>query len=38
MLAATVIGVILVPVLYVLLQSIREKVKGGFNKANQTAN
>jgi len=38
MLAATVIGVILVPVLYVLLQSIREKIKGGFSKRNQTAN
>lgn len=38
MFAATVIGVILVPVLYVLLQSIREKAKSGFKKTNQTAN
>ena len=29
MLAATVIGIIVVPVLYVLLQSLREKIKGG---------
>jgi HAE1 family hydrophobic/amphiphilic exporter-1 len=28
MLAATVVGVIIVPVLYVLLQSMREKLKG----------
>jgi HAE1 family hydrophobic/amphiphilic exporter-1 len=28
MLAATVIGVIIVPVLYVLLQSLRERIKG----------
>ena len=28
MLAATVIGVILIPILYVLLQSMREKIKG----------
>jgi HAE1 family hydrophobic/amphiphilic exporter-1 len=32
MLAATVVGVILIPVLYVLLQSVRERVKGGINK------
>ncbi len=33
MLAATVIGVILIPVLYVLLQSVRERVKYGASKA-----
>lgn len=32
MLCATVIGVIIVPVLYVLLQSLRERVKGGFGR------
>ncbi|MDW3223088.1 MAG: multidrug efflux RND transporter permease subunit [Paracoccaceae bacterium] len=32
MLCATVIGVIIVPVLYVLLQGLRERVKGGFGK------
>ncbi|WP_187428969.1 Efflux pump membrane transporter BepG [Roseobacter fucihabitans] len=32
MLCATVIGVIIVPVLYVLLQTLRERVKGGFGK------
>ena len=37
MLAATVIGVVIVPVLYVLLQSTRERVKGGFGKNKQTA-
>ena len=32
MLAATVIGVILVPVLYVIMQSLRERLKGMRNK------
>lgn len=36
MLAATVIGVVLVPVLYVILQSLREKVKGTANKPEPT--
>lgn len=38
MLAATVIGVIVVPVLYVLLQSLREKVKGTFKRKDAPAN
>lgn len=38
MLAATVIGVIVVPVLYVLLQSVREKVKGMLKHKDVTAN
>ncbi len=36
MLAATVIGVIVVPVLYVLLQSLRERVKTGFGRKGPT--
>ncbi|MEM1352256.1 MAG: efflux RND transporter permease subunit, partial [Pseudomonadota bacterium] len=35
MLAATVLGVILVPILYVLLQSLREKLKGAPRTADQ---
>lgn len=38
MLAATVIGVIVVPVLYVLLQSLREKIKGTFKRKDAPAN
>lgn len=34
MLAATVIGVIIIPVLYVILQGAREWVKGGRNKTD----
>jgi HAE1 family hydrophobic/amphiphilic exporter-1 len=37
MLAATVVGVILIPVLYVLLQSIRERIKGIPGKPSQTS-
>ncbi|MFK7882254.1 efflux RND transporter permease subunit [Roseobacter sp.] len=33
MLCATVIGVIIVPVLYVLLQSMRERIKAFFNRS-----
>ena len=37
MLAATVIGVIIIPILYVLLQSLRERLKGGAPVSNQPA-
>ena len=37
MLAATVIGVVIVPILYVLLQSLRERLKGGMPASNQPA-
>ncbi|MEM9578299.1 MAG: efflux RND transporter permease subunit [Pseudomonadota bacterium] len=36
MLAATVIGVIVVPVLYALLQSLRERAKSGFGRKGPT--
>ena len=36
MLAATVIGVIIVPILYVLLQTLREKIKGTAHKDQST--
>ncbi len=37
MLAATVIGVVIIPILYVLLQSLRERLKGGAPVSNQPA-
>lgn len=37
MLAATVIGVVIVPVLYVLLQSLRERIKSGAFGSKQPA-
>jgi len=37
MLAATVVGVILVPILYVLLQGLRERLKGTHRAADQPA-
>ena len=37
MLAATVIGVILIPVLYVLFQNLREWLKGGMRQRDQPA-
>ena len=37
MLAATIIGVIIVPILYVLLQSLREKIKGQGQQDSSSA-
>ncbi|MEO9576705.1 MAG: multidrug efflux RND transporter permease subunit [Tateyamaria sp.] len=37
MLAATVIGVVIIPILYVLLQSLRERLKSGVPVSNQPA-